>query len=111
MGLLESALDLRGVLVVERHLIPHREQVGLPDEAARALQVDEAVHTLADGGAQAPIELGVHPLEVLGHVVPYEYGVEPQNVPFAHGLPAHLVLGEVHAPDVEGIYDPAPLVR
>src|SRR5215210_8688702 len=60
----EGPLYLRGVGVVERDLVPHREEVRPPREAPCPLEVYEAVEALAQGHLKAPEEARVEALEV-----------------------------------------------
>src|SRR3712207_2076772 len=111
MSLLQRPFYLRGVVVVEGYLVAYAEEVRRPRESAGALEVYQAVEPLADRGAEAPIKFRVDTLQILGHIVPDEYRVEPQDMPLPHGLAFHLVLREVHAPDVEGVHDPPLFLR
>src|SRR5215208_6988878 len=59
MSLLEGALYLRGVGVIERDLIPDGEEVTPPGEAIGPLQVYQAVEPLAQGHLEAPEKVRV----------------------------------------------------
>src|SRR5687768_3240962 len=112
VGLLKGALYLRGVGVIERDLIPDGEEVTPPGEASGPLQIYQAVEPLAQGHLEAKEEVRVQALEVLRLVVADEDRVEPEDVailgrPGTRGVrtPPLFSLGEVHAPDVEGVGD------
>src|SRR5215210_1234474 len=112
VGLPQGALYLRGVGVIERDLIPDGEEVCPPGEAIGPLQIYQAVEPLAQGYLEAPEKVRVKALEVLRLVVADEDRVEPEDVAIL-GRPGTrgdrtsplFSLGEVHAPDVEGVGD------
>src|SRR5215210_2253202 len=108
MSLLEGALYLRGVGVIEWDLIPDGEEVTPPGEAIGPLQIYQAVEPLAQGHLEAEEEVRVQALEVLRLVIADEDRVEPEDVavlgrPGTRGVCASPLfsLREVHAPDVE----------
>src|SRR5215208_5697506 len=112
VGLLKGALYLRGVGVIERDLIPDGEEVTPPREASGPLQIYQAVEPLAQGHLEAEEEVRVQAFEVLRLVVADEDRVEPEDVAVLGRTGTRGVrlaslssLGEVHAPDVEGVGD------